>query len=199
MEADELHFKILVGVLFGTFVGTRAYFQKVHKGVVTIEVRHERSERLLHLLIVVALIPITVYIFTPWLDSFHVGLPRPVRWAGGFVFVLGNLMFVWVHRSLGRNWSGALEVREDHRLITHGPYRLIRHPMYGSMFLVAAGMGVLAANWLAWSYFCALLILYIVRRKSEEKMMLDHFGDEYKEYCERTGRLFPSSRTLSKT
>ena len=88
-----------------------------------------------------------------------------------------------------------VELREGHELITNGLYARIRHPMYAAIFLFSIAQGLLLANWLAgWGALVAFASLYFARVQSEEKLMLDTFGDEYRDYIRRTGRLFPSLR-----
>jgi protein-S-isoprenylcysteine O-methyltransferase Ste14 len=68
----------------------------------------------------------------------------------GVAVLCGALaLFYRSHRDLGRNWSISLEVRSEHRLVTAGVYRLIRHPMYSSFFLLALAQLLLMPNWFA--------------------------------------------------
>jgi protein-S-isoprenylcysteine O-methyltransferase Ste14 len=76
-----------------------------------------------------------------------------------------------------------------------GVYRRIRHPMYAAIFLFAIGQGLLLQNWLAgWGGFFAFAALYLFRVGREEKMMCEFFGEPYREYMERSGRLLPRVR-----
>src|SRR5512136_320074 len=95
----------------------------------------------------------------------------------------------WSHRALGRNWSPFLEIRKGHVLVIEGPYRFIRHPMYAAIFLIGIGISLLSANWLvALAYMLPVTIMYLVRVADEEEMMIEQFGNEYREYMQRTGR-----------
>ncbi|MGY3133309.1 protein-S-isoprenylcysteine O-methyltransferase Ste14 [Bradyrhizobium sp. USDA 4501] len=118
---------------------------------------------------------------------------RPAQaWLGVFVAVAALVMFRLTHRALGRNWSLSLDVRENHRLITDGIYRTVRHPMYTAFWLWAAAQALLLPNWVAG--FAGLIgfgTLFFGRVAREEQMMLEAFGDEYREYMARTGRLLP--------
>jgi protein-S-isoprenylcysteine O-methyltransferase Ste14 len=101
----------------------------------------------------------------------------------------------WFHRShsdLGTYWSVTLELRENHRLITEGIYRHVRHPMYAALFLYSIGQALVVPNWVAGpSYFVAFGILFALRIGAEERMMLEAFGDEYEAYMARTNLLVP--------
>lgn len=113
--------------------------------------------------------------------------------------VIGTLMFIfslWLfrrtHKDLGKNWSVTLEIKDSHKLITGGVYRLVRHPMYSSFFLWALAQLILIPNWVAGpAGFIGFGILFAFRVGREEKMMLDAFGDEYRDYMARTARVVP--------
>jgi protein-S-isoprenylcysteine O-methyltransferase Ste14 len=118
---------------------------------------------------------------------------RVVPLISGIVcFVIGLWLFYRSHAGLGTNWSITLEVRERHRLITQGIYRRIRHPMYSALVLYGAAHALVIPNWVAGpSNLVALAVLFALRIRAEESMMLEQFGDEYTAYMARTKRLVP--------
>lgn len=137
------------------------------------------------------LLPV-VYLFTPWLAFADYHLPAFVPWFGAAVMVVALWLFWRSHADLGQNWSVTLELRKGHQLVKHGVYRSIRHPMYASILLFGLGQGLLLQNWLAgWSAFLTFAIMYFVRTPREEHMMCEFFGQEYRDYMRRTGRVFP--------
>jgi protein-S-isoprenylcysteine O-methyltransferase Ste14 len=195
MSADEARFKIIAAVLFLVYVVVRFYFQLRQQNIKTVEVRYKGREWLLHNLVVLALTPLVLYLLTPWLQVFHITLPTWLRWLGMFIFFLGDVVFWWAHYALGRNWSPVLAIRESHELIVEGPYRYVRHPMYTAFFLIGIGLALLSANWVVGgAYLGAVLLMYEVRISTEEQMMLEQFGEAYREHCKRTGRLVPRWR-----
>src|SRR6478736_6800182 len=110
--------------------------------------------------------------------------------AGVMCVVIGLWLFYRSHADLGTNWSITLEVREQHRLITQGVYRRIRHPMYLALALYSSGQALVIPNWVAGpSNLVALAILVSLRVQAEEQMMSEAFGEEYAEYAARTKRL----------
>jgi protein-S-isoprenylcysteine O-methyltransferase Ste14 len=111
----------------------------------------------------------------------------------GSALMLGGIWLFWrSHVDLGKNWSVALELGKDHRLITAGVYRAIRHPMYASFFLMAFAQAALLPNWFSGlSALFAVSLLYLVRKPQEEAMMLNHFGFEYESYMAKSGGVFP--------
>ncbi|MEM9576921.1 MAG: protein-S-isoprenylcysteine O-methyltransferase [Pseudomonadota bacterium] len=106
--------------------------------------------------------------------------------------VLGTWVFWCAHRDLGKNWSAHLEVREDHRLVTKGIYRRVRHPMYTAIFLICLAQAIVLANWLAGpAGLIFFTLLYVTRIGPEEAMMRTQFGEAWDEYAGRTPRLVP--------
>lgn len=112
--------------------------------------------------------------------------------AGIVCFVVGLWLFHRSHADLGTNWSITLQVREQHRLITHGVYRRVRHPMYTALLLYSCGQALVLPNWVAGpSYLVTFGILLAFRVHAEERMMLEEFGAEYTAYTATTTRLVP--------
>lgn len=120
----------------------------------------------------------------------------PTPYVLGIVLMLiGLLLFYRSHADLGTNWSVTLQVRENHGLIASGVYSTVRHPMYTSMFLLGIAQALFLPNWIAGpAYLVSFGTLYVLRVRTEEKMMLDQFGTEYEQYMQRSGRLTPRLR-----
>lgn len=136
------------------------------------------------------------------LPGFYVatGIPQSAEYpANAFAIALGTIIFVvalWVfrrsHKELGRNWSITLEIRDKHKLVCSGPYALIRHPMYTSFLLMGLGQAFLLSNWVAGlAGLIGFAVLFCLRVKKEERMMLENFGPQYRSYMERTKRIIP--------
>lgn len=188
----EMPYRIVAFLIFAINLLVRIYFQKQQAGVVTKKELYAARERFLHWLAWSPAIPILLYVFTTLLDTFQFEVSAPIRWFGAAIALVGTLLFAWSHYALGKNWSSRLEIREEHRLVTEGPYAFIRHPMYAALLFISIGLGLLAANWMvAIPFPLSVLLLYLIRVPSEEAMMLEHFGEAYREYCQRTGRLLP--------
>ena len=112
--------------------------------------------------------------------------------SGIVCFVIGLWLFYRSHADLGANWSITLEVRDRHRLITQGIYRRVRHPMYAALLLYGVAHALVIPNWVAGpSNLVAFAVLFALRVRAEERMMLEQFGDEYTAYMARTNRLVP--------
>lgn len=133
-----------------------------------------------------------LYAQTPWLDFANYRLPVWAGWLGAGLFAVALWLLWRSHADLGRNWSPVVEIQEKHTLVTDGVYRYIRHPMYASHLLWGIAQCLLLQNWIAgWNLLVAMIPFCWVRIPREEKMMLDNFGDVYRDYMQRTGALIP--------
>lgn len=133
--------------------------------------------------------------FTPWLDFADVRLPAWAGWLGVLLFAWALWVLWSAHAALGRNWSDSLEVRQDHQLITTGPYAYIRHPMYAFGWLWCMAQILLLQNWIAAaSSIASYMLFYVLRVPAEEEMMRDRFGEVYGAHMQRTGRILPRLR-----
>ena len=133
-----------------------------------------------------------MWVASPVFSFAEYGLGSVPLIAGVACLVIGLWLFYRSHADLGTNWSITLEVREQHRLVTHGVYRRIRHPMYLALVLYTIGQALVIPNWVAGpSDLIAFAILYALRVRAEERMMEEEFGDEYASCSARTKRLIP--------
>ena len=133
-----------------------------------------------------------LWVFSPLFAIADYPLNPVVFLAGVLVAASGLWLFRQSHVELGKNWSISLDLREGHQLVTSGLYRHVRHPMYTSIFLYALGQALVVPNWIAGpANLAAFLVLFAVRVQSEEQMMADKFGDQYRNYLAKTKRLIP--------
>jgi protein-S-isoprenylcysteine O-methyltransferase Ste14 len=118
---------------------------------------------------------------------------RPLQvWLGVVTVALYLALFYRTHKDLGRFWSVTLEIREKHTLITQGVYRWLRHPMYAAFWLCGLAQALLLPNWIAgMAGLVGFGILFFFRIENEERMMIETFGDEYRQYMARTNRVIP--------
>lgn len=133
-----------------------------------------------------------IYIFTGWLD--FANYPQIDVLGGLGVVAFGGCLWLLyrAHVDLGRNWSPTVEVMKEQQLVTSGIYARIRHPIYAAMWLWGLAQLLMLANFVAGP--AALIffgIVYFRRVPREEQMMIDHFGDEYRSYLQRTGSVIP--------
>ena len=133
-----------------------------------------------------------IYVLTgqPKFAEYH--FQPALAWVGAVTFALSLWLFYRTHKELGRNWSVTLEIREQHALVTSGVYCHVRHPMYSAFWLWASAQALLLPNWIAGSSgLLGFGILFFLRVRQEEELMIETFGEEYRRYMARTSRILP--------
>lgn len=192
---NDAFFHLTFVVTFLAFTAIRAYYHRLAAATQgKIEYREGKLHTALRLVVGIPFMAIFFgYIIWPGLAGWAVlTLPVWARWAGTFFCILSLPLIVWVQRALGSNFSTTLHVREGHTLVTRGPYRWVRHPMYSVLFVQLVGILLLTANGLIGGVpLLAFLLIVVTRLKNEEATMIEKFGDEYRQYMQRTGRFLP--------
>lgn len=193
---NENIFRILAAVILLTGMGISSYFRiKADKDTGEKISRNVDGSVMMNFIKIGGLIlwlsPF-VYLINPnWMAWSKIGLPEWMRWLGVAVGIVGVFGIYWLFSSIGSGISPTSGTRKEHKLVTNGIYKYIRHPLYtfGSSLFISFGM--MADNW-----FIALLgilafIGMAIRTPKEEANLIEKFGDEYREYMKRTGRFLP--------
>lgn len=105
--------------------------------------------------------------------------------------LLGFAIAIWSRLLLGTNWSLSVQKKEKHELIIRGPYKLVRHPIYTGLLLMFCGNALIVGDYRA---IIAVLIVFVsfwFKLKKEEKLLTEVFGDNYREYMQKTKRMIP--------
>ena len=193
---NENIFRILAAVILFTGIGISSYFRR--------KADRESGESLSRKVdgtpmmtairiggLILWLTPLVYLINPAWMAWSRIGLPEWVRWLGVVLGIFCAFGIYWLFSSIGSGITPTSATRKEHKLVTSGPYRWVRHPLYtvGSSMFIAFGM--MADNW-----FIALLgilafIAMAIRTPKEEANLIEKFGDEYRQYMKRTGRFFP--------
>jgi len=191
---------LLKGLQFGfilLFFVVRVYHHRRAEnegGKIEYRERHLTGMRLFRLAGgVVMLGALAAYFVAPqWVAWAGLPLPAWSRWAGIFIGYLNLPLLWWIERTLGLNFNTTLHVRAGHTLVTGGPYRWVRHPMYTSLFLFTLAWLLASANWLVGlPGVIGLSVIVINRIQAEEAVMLEQFGEQYRAYMQHTGRFLP--------
>jgi len=110
-------------------------------------------------------------------------------------FLLAALLSWTAKRALGRQWRLDAGVNADHELVTSGPYRVLRHPIYTSMLCVLLGTGVMITPW--WLLLLSLLVFLTgteIRVRIEDRLLSSTFGDRFREYQRSVSSYVPFLR-----
>ena len=195
MEETQLFRWILAAVLIANMGISATFRHRARRQSGTIPRRQEGGAFLaLRMLVALPLLfSILAYLFRPqWMSWSTLELPIVWRWLGAGLGLLTVPLIYWVFSNLGKNVSETTLTKERHELVTTGPYRWIRHPLYtfGSLFL--ASIALLTASWLIGSLtVVAVVLVALVVMPREERALIDKFGDSYRDYQQRTGRWLP--------
>ncbi|MGD8868008.1 MAG: isoprenylcysteine carboxylmethyltransferase family protein [Gemmatimonadales bacterium] len=143
-------------------------------------------------LTIVAYAGILAYVLDPAALSWsRVPLPDEVQVLGIALAIVGLVVMCWAFRHLGHNLLASSRSDTEHTLITTGPYRWVRHPLYSAWALLFLGYGLITASWVAMSAAAAAFVAVARRTAGEESSLISRFGETYSEYAARTGRFFP--------
>jgi protein-S-isoprenylcysteine O-methyltransferase Ste14 len=106
--------------------------------------------------------------------------------------ITGAVFIVWSQRTLGKQWSFSARVVEGHQLVTHGPYAIVRNPIYSSLALLLLGLGLTFSTPVRVAVGLALYLAGTVMRvRAEEELMAGTFGEEWEAYRRRVPALIP--------
>jgi protein-S-isoprenylcysteine O-methyltransferase Ste14 len=180
---------ILIPALWAAWIG---YWIVAARGVKQTRWREPLGAQLLHgVPLILSLILLAVPRWLPGVLSGRVVPPDPILPFAGTLAVAAGLAFaVWGRVFLGRNWSGRVELKEDHSLVRAGPYRLVRHPIYTGMLLAVAGTALAIGEWRGVLAFALALFGILFRIRAEEREMHRTFP-EYERYRRETAALIP--------
>ena len=193
---NELTFRIILLVLLTAFIAHRGYYTRKNTTSEenTLKKREEGSiSRLAGILSIIGFIAMITYVVNPaWMAWASVPFPIWVRWTGIGIALVGFLLLQWAQNTLSNNWSDTPRMMKEQHLITSGPYQWIRHPIYTAFLLILGATFFISANWLIGLSFIGMTALEIASRIGfEESLMIEYFGNEYREYMKRTGRILP--------
>ena len=197
---NENIFRVLAAVILFTCISISGYFRrKADRDTGEKISRKVDGTALMTIIKVLGLVlwltPL-VYLLNPnWMAWSKIGLPDWIRWLGVAIGLLCVAMVYWLFSSIGSGISPTSATRKQHTLVTSGPYRWVRHPLYtvGSSMFIAFGM--MADNWFIAALGVLAFMAMASRTPKEEANLIEKFGDEYREYMKHTGRYLPKLRS----
>jgi protein-S-isoprenylcysteine O-methyltransferase Ste14 len=194
--STEAIFRVAYLLIFLTTLGiSGSYRRRARQASGTISRRAEGGIALLLRMLAALVLAASflAYVFVPEVLEFaRLGLPDWTRWLAVGLAIVGLFALRWVFTSIGSNISETVLTKRTHRLVTHGPYHWIRHPLYAFAFLQLGLLAVVADNGYLLLLSCLALVLFaVVVIPREEANLITAFGEEYTDYMGRTGALFP--------
>ncbi len=195
MISGDLIFRASLAVISASLALIRFYYgwQAAGSGA---KILYRRAGKVRTILVwvlgVLAAAASVLWVIAPgWLAWAALPLPMVLRWSGIAVGAITVLLFFWVHRTLGKNWAMPGEIKERHTLITTGPYRWVRHPMYTTLFVWALAYFLMSANALIGLAWFGLSLVATAMAGDEEAALLETFGEAYQTYLQEVGRFWP--------
>lgn len=193
---NENIFRVLAAIILFAAVGISSYFRRKADRESGEKVSRKADGTVMMTIIKIAglilwLSPL-VYLLDPvWMSWSKIGLPEWARWLGVGIGSICVLLIYWLFSSIRSGITPTSATRKNHVLVTSGPYRWVRHPLYtvGASLFIAFGM--MADNWFIIALGILTFTLMAVRTPKEEANLIEKFGDEYREYMQHTGRFFP--------
>lgn len=193
---EDLAFRLIFFGIFAAGLAISTYYRRLARksGEVIARRREGTLAVILRAAMAVPLLAvILLYSFLPRsLDWSAVAVPTWVRWLGAAVGVACLPLMWWVFRSIGANISETVLTKTGHKLVTVGPYRWVRHPLYAVALLEILALSLIAGNWLmALLWLIGVLVFRYVVIPIEEANLIAAFGVEYERYRKGTGALVP--------
>ena len=190
---NEIIFRELFILAFISMTGIRVYYQsKVLHDKGKIEIK-EGSLSLIagSIAALTTIIFGAEYIFSPGYFWFAYALPYPdwLRWLGALVLMGGITILGIAHHHLGKSFHSLVVSKENQAFVETGPYQWIRHPIYMAYFMNYIGGGLLSSNLILTIVPVTLFAILVA--------IIEKFGDDYREYMKRTGRLVPQIKTIN--
>jgi protein-S-isoprenylcysteine O-methyltransferase Ste14 len=155
--------------------------------------RESRAERLRYCILLVAgyFLLIRGYRMPYPLSAPVIPQMEIIAWAGVALCAAGLGFCIWARLTLGRNWSGAVTVKEGHELIERGPYRLVRHPIYTGLLAMFVGTVIVLGHVAGIAGLVLVVVSFWIKLRDEERIMLKQFPDEYAAYQRHVKRIIP--------
>jgi len=192
----ETLFRIILPLLIITFAMHRGYYVKNHSQPDDIALKKRQQgldSKVGGMLGLIGFISVIAFVINPsWLAFASLSFPDWLRWAGVALTLAGFALLQWAQVTLGKSWSDTPRMMNEQALITSGPYQFIRHPIYTAFILILGSVLLISANWFIGLAWLSMTVLEVASRVGfEESLMLEYFGDQYRDYMQKTGRLLP--------
>ena len=194
MSAEALFRLCFAALLFANLLVSASFRRRAHRQ--SGKIPRLSEDRSLIAIRMVSTLPLLLamcaYLVAPgWVAFATLPFPTALRWVGVALGTACVPFNYWVFSSIGSNISETVLTKESQQLVTKGPYRWVRHPLYSGALLLLLALSLISANGLiaGLTAMAPLLMQRIICR--EEAELIGKFGEEYRRYMRSTGQLFP--------
>ncbi len=190
---SEAPFRLAAGIVMVAIVAIAAYHRaRAARSRERISRKEEGKLIWLRLFGLCLWLAVIAYLINPeWMRWSALLSPGWLRWVGVGLAVPCVPLTYWVFSSLGKNVTDTVVTRKNHTLVTTGPYRWVRHPLYVVVLLLCISLSLLMSSWFIWMTAVPLIFYLVIRTPIEEAKLIERFGDQYRAYMDRTRRFFP--------
>jgi len=116
---------------------------------------------------------------------------QTIRIIGFLVYLTFSWVQIWATRTLADNYSQDIAIKKDHKLITSGPFKFVRHPQYLSQVLVDFGGAVATLSYILAPLALIQIPIMFLRAFFEDKLLEKHFGENFRSYKKKSGLIIP--------
>ena len=180
-------------LVFGIWLVWEAYWAISSRGVKRAASKEPLSSRIPVLIGLV--LGFTLMLAPGWFGPFFGQrfLPESdlLYFSGVAVLIFGVYWAFWARATLGTNWSGRVTIKEDHELVTGGPYRFVRHPIYTGVLFACTGTSLALGRVGNLFAIAVMLAIFFRKIRLEEKVLDQHFGQKYAGYRRTSKTLIP--------
>ena len=130
--------------------------------------------------------PLSERLLELWIVNLLILNANNLRIAGFFIYIFSFIPMIWGPIHQGRFFSLDIEIKKDHKLVTDGPFRVVRHPKYFGMLFYYIGFAFIFSSVILIIIIFAALIFILWRIRDEEVLLSGEFGEEWQDYCRKT-------------
>jgi len=116
---------------------------------------------------------------------------QTLRIIGLCFYIIFSWVQIWAFKVLGDNYSQDIAIKKDHKLVTSGPFKIVRHPQYLSQMLMDLGGAVATLSFILAPLALIQLPFLLMRASFEDKLLEKHFGENFRSYKKKSGMIFP--------
>jgi len=188
---SDIFFRLANVLILGGFTCIRAPY--IWQSIKQAANPEDRKRSIIYTAISIVMVLVGFYyLYSPGaFYTFAVPFPDVIKYAGVMIGLAGNVLLLWTHKALDKNFAMYVTSTKNHKLVTSGPYAIVRHPMYTAFIMIAAGFFLVSSNLFFGAFVAVMIYPLIYRMNIEESYLSETFGETYRKYMAETKRLLP--------